>query len=42
MKNIDKELITCVINKIETEFNGEISLLQSKFVRVLYERNTLN
>ena len=27
MKNIDKELIEWVINKIETEFNGEISLL---------------
>lgn len=27
MKKIDKELIEWVINKIETEFNGEISLL---------------
>lgn len=27
MKNIDKELIEWVINKIETEFSGEISLL---------------
>lgn len=27
MQNIDKELIEWVINKIETEFNGEISLL---------------
>lgn len=27
MKNIDKELIEWTINKIETEFNGEISLL---------------
>lgn len=27
MKNIDKQLIEWVINKIETEYNGEISLL---------------
>lgn len=27
MRNIDKELIKWAINKIETEFNGEISLL---------------